>query len=236
MIKRYEFAEGKYVLLRKESTMQLTALRHDEPWEARNQDLIGDNLVHSMLNELDDKDAVIEKQKALNASLIQLLISGAKACRAIEDDMALRAGMAAAWNGEDMTDVALDVSHGRLMALSNFYVSVDEVLELPAGVVAARGKPPIAVAALLHSVVQTLDDDGRFEQVNEINSYLSSLGITSKGKLAPPTKTELVFGALEDSLKYIDNVLSSNDGWRPEAYHKGMSLVVKVKDERENAV
>ena len=51
--KWYNLAEGKYTLIRDEQTYKLAALRNGEPWVARNKDLIGDNLVHSLLNEID---------------------------------------------------------------------------------------------------------------------------------------------------------------------------------------
>ena len=48
--KRYDFADGKYTIIRDFSTYRMTALRYGEDW---GRDLTGDNLIASMLDEID---------------------------------------------------------------------------------------------------------------------------------------------------------------------------------------
>lgn len=46
----FKFADGKYWLVRDDSTYTLEAYRHGEVWS---RDFVGDNLIHAMLNEIE---------------------------------------------------------------------------------------------------------------------------------------------------------------------------------------
>lgn len=57
--KVYSLAQGKYTLYRDENTGKITAKRYSEDWPAMTEDLIGNNLVASLLDKLDDYEALI---------------------------------------------------------------------------------------------------------------------------------------------------------------------------------
>jgi hypothetical protein len=59
---RYEFCEGKYVFIRDDTTMQVEALRHGEPWPAMTQELIGSKVWHAALNFMDHQKAIIDER------------------------------------------------------------------------------------------------------------------------------------------------------------------------------
>ena len=60
MNKRYNFADGKYTIIRNVNTYETETLRHHEPWD---RDLTGDNLIHAMLNRIDDLEEMLNEQK-----------------------------------------------------------------------------------------------------------------------------------------------------------------------------
>lgn len=65
---RHEFDDGKYtVIFDTTKNPSLYALRHGEPWPGR--DLVGDNMVMSMLFEVDDLKA---QRDVLVAALLEL--------------------------------------------------------------------------------------------------------------------------------------------------------------------
>lgn len=53
MKKTYNLADGKYTLVRDDG-YKLEALRYDEPWQAMTDDLVGNNLIHALLNRIDE--------------------------------------------------------------------------------------------------------------------------------------------------------------------------------------
>ena len=56
-IKEYTLADGKYKLVR-EGGWKLKSFRHGESW--RDDDLVGDNLVHALLDRIDELEDEIE--------------------------------------------------------------------------------------------------------------------------------------------------------------------------------
>lgn len=54
MKKKYTFENGKYIIIRDDTTYAIQAFRHGEIWEAVERDLVGDKLFHSVLNRIDD--------------------------------------------------------------------------------------------------------------------------------------------------------------------------------------
>ena len=53
MLIEYEFEDGKYKVVRDDTTYQTTLYRHGEYWEAGTKDVLGDKMFHAMLNEID---------------------------------------------------------------------------------------------------------------------------------------------------------------------------------------
>lgn len=53
MLIEYEFEDGKYKVVRDDTTYQTTLYRGGEYWEAGTKDVLGDKLFHSMLNEIE---------------------------------------------------------------------------------------------------------------------------------------------------------------------------------------
>lgn len=53
----FKFADGKYWLVRDDLTYTLEAFRNGEPW---GRDFVGDNLINSMLNEIESLKAEIQ--------------------------------------------------------------------------------------------------------------------------------------------------------------------------------
>lgn len=57
MKKIYEVAEGKYRLERCPETYILWAYRNEEPWTAKTDSLVGDKLIHALLDKIDQLEA-----------------------------------------------------------------------------------------------------------------------------------------------------------------------------------
>ena len=53
MLVEYEFEDGKYKVVRDDTTYKTTLYRNGEYWEAGGKDALGDKLFHAMLNEID---------------------------------------------------------------------------------------------------------------------------------------------------------------------------------------
>ena len=53
MLIEYEFEDGKYKVVRDDTTYQTTLYRHGEYWEAGTKGVLGDKMFHAMLNEID---------------------------------------------------------------------------------------------------------------------------------------------------------------------------------------
>jgi hypothetical protein len=53
MKKVYEVADGKYRLERCPETYILWAYRQGEPWTAKTDSLVGDKLIHALLDKID---------------------------------------------------------------------------------------------------------------------------------------------------------------------------------------
>lgn len=53
MLIKYEFENGKYKVMRDDTTYATTLYRGGEYWEAGTKDVVGDKLFHSMLNEIE---------------------------------------------------------------------------------------------------------------------------------------------------------------------------------------
>lgn len=53
MLIEYEFEDGKYKVVRDDTTYATTLYRGGEYWEAGTKDVLGDKLFHSMLNEIE---------------------------------------------------------------------------------------------------------------------------------------------------------------------------------------
>lgn len=58
MIKQYVFADGKYCIERNAVTYHTECSRHGEPW---GRDIVGDKLIHSMLDKIDELEDEIER-------------------------------------------------------------------------------------------------------------------------------------------------------------------------------
>lgn len=62
----FKFADGKYWLIRDDSTYTLEAFRNGEPWS---RDFVGDNLIHAMLDKIESlKDYKQRYDEAIKAS------------------------------------------------------------------------------------------------------------------------------------------------------------------------
>lgn len=53
----FKFADGKYWLIRDDSTYTLEAFRNGEPWS---RDFVGDNLIHAMLDKIESLEVEIQ--------------------------------------------------------------------------------------------------------------------------------------------------------------------------------
>ena len=53
MLIEYDFEDGKYKVIRDDTTYQTTLYRNGEYWEAETKDVLGDKMFHAMLNEID---------------------------------------------------------------------------------------------------------------------------------------------------------------------------------------
>lgn len=53
MLIEYEFDNGKYKVIRDDTTYATTLYRGGEYWEAGTKDVVGDKLFHAMLNEIE---------------------------------------------------------------------------------------------------------------------------------------------------------------------------------------
>ena len=53
MLVEYEFEDGKYKVIRDDTTYATTLYRNGEYWEAGTKGVLGDKLFHAMLNEID---------------------------------------------------------------------------------------------------------------------------------------------------------------------------------------
>lgn len=53
MLIEYEFENGKYKVIRDDTTYATTLYRGGEYWDAGTKDVLGDKLFHSMLNEIE---------------------------------------------------------------------------------------------------------------------------------------------------------------------------------------
>ena len=81
MTEKMDFAGGKYTVINDNG--KLTALRYGEPW-GRDEDLVGDNLVHSMLV---DSLRLKAQRDALLAALRKAVEDGCANSYAHEDDV-----------------------------------------------------------------------------------------------------------------------------------------------------
>lgn len=61
MLIEYEFEDGKYKVIRDNSTYTTTLYRHGEYWEAGTKDILGDKIFHAMLYEIDDLKEEIQR-------------------------------------------------------------------------------------------------------------------------------------------------------------------------------
>lgn len=61
----YELDEGKYRLERCPETYILWAYRHGEPWTAKTDSLVGDKLIHALLDKIDQLES--EKEQPCEA-------------------------------------------------------------------------------------------------------------------------------------------------------------------------
>ena len=53
MLIEYEFEDGKYKVVRDDTTYKTTLYRNGEYWEAGTKGVLGDKMFHAMLNEID---------------------------------------------------------------------------------------------------------------------------------------------------------------------------------------
>lgn len=49
----YSFEDGKYKVVRDDTTYETTVYRHGEYWEAGTKDVLGDKMFHAMLNGIE---------------------------------------------------------------------------------------------------------------------------------------------------------------------------------------
>ena len=61
MLVEYEFEDGKYKVIRDDTTYKITLYRHGEYWEAGTKDILGDKMFHAMLYEIDDLKEEIQR-------------------------------------------------------------------------------------------------------------------------------------------------------------------------------
>lgn len=62
---RHTFAQGKYGLSFDEASGEMRALRHGEPWPAKDASLVGDKLAFCMLARVDDLTHALLQCQAL---------------------------------------------------------------------------------------------------------------------------------------------------------------------------
>lgn len=67
---RHDFADGKYTVI--SDNGKLTALRHGEPWPARDEKLVGDKLVYWMLVKVDELTDTLNKEVSDRVLLAKL--------------------------------------------------------------------------------------------------------------------------------------------------------------------
>lgn len=63
MLIEYHFEDGKYKVIRDDTTYATTLYRGGEYWEAGTKAVIGDKLFHSMLNEIESQKEEIHRLK-----------------------------------------------------------------------------------------------------------------------------------------------------------------------------
>lgn len=61
MLIEYEFENGKYKVIRDDTTYATTLYRNGEYWEAGTKDILGDKMFHAMLYEIDDLKEEIQR-------------------------------------------------------------------------------------------------------------------------------------------------------------------------------
>ena len=61
MLIEYEFEDGKYKVIRDDTTYLTTLYRNGEYWEAGTKGVLGDKMFHAMLYEIDDLKAEIQR-------------------------------------------------------------------------------------------------------------------------------------------------------------------------------